>query len=155
MSVVMFICEGSCFSTVAIEIKLAYSYLVTLVTISFVVTATNTSLKPFNTVAGWQQSVQKRAQAIGEALWELTENHTMPWRFLLFSNSTIEKFCLSRQVPKTSLKASLHEHRALLSLVIILFRLVEASLCWLVLGLAIAVVDPFKNHNAEWFIECT
>ena len=51
ISVVMFICEGSCFSTVAIEIKLIATQL-PVVTISFVVTATITSLKPFNTVAG-------------------------------------------------------------------------------------------------------
>ena len=27
-----------------------------------------------------------------KALWQLTKNHTMPWCFLLFSNSTVENF---------------------------------------------------------------
>ena len=36
-------------------------------------------------------------------------------------------------------------------MVIILIGLVEASPCWLVLGLAIAIVDPFNCCNAERF----
>ena len=36
-------------------------------------------------------------------------------------------------------------------MVIVLFGLVDASPRWLILGLAVAVVDPFNCHNAEWF----
>ena len=59
----MFIRECSCFLTVAQVVSLAYRYSVTcsIVTTSFVIAVNITTLKPFKTVMGWWQPVQKQA----------------------------------------------------------------------------------------------
>ena len=76
---------------------------------------------------------------------------------MLISNSAVEKLCLFRPsyVHETSLKARFvaGASQSTTGLVFVLLGLVGASPCWPVLGLAIAVVDPFNCRNAEW-LEC-
>ena len=124
-------------------LAIAYSYSVTCSNNQF---CRNCKYYDFETVQHCNETTttSPKMSPSGEALWELTENRTMPWWFLLFSNSAVEKLCFSRH-PKSTKQVSFvatvstERYRFDFSL----FGLVGASLRWLVLGLAIAVVNPF------------
>ena len=96
----MIICEGSCFSTVAIEVKLAYSYSVTCSNHQF---CCNWNCYEFETIqhCGGTTTASLKTGPSGEALWELMKN----WCFLPFSQQRCWKLCFSRP-PKSCLKAS-------------------------------------------------
>ena len=70
-------------------------------------------------------------------------------------DSAVEKLCFSRppsprdKPPMLALYPP--QAQSATGLVIVLLRLVEAYLRWLILRLAIAVVDPFNCRNAERF----
>ena len=99
------------------EIKLTlYSYSVTCGNNRF---CRNCNYYEFETVqhcSGTTTASPKMGPS-GEALWELTENHAMPWRFLLFFNSAVKNLCFSRPPKSTrqasKLACSYSEHRAL------------------------------------------
>ena len=72
---------------------LTYSAQLPVVTTSFVVTATISTLKPFNTA----MTASLETGPSREAFWELTENHAILWCFCCFPTALL-KNCVSQGI---------------------------------------------------------
>ena len=84
-----------------------------------------------------------------EALGKLTENHAMPWCFLLFPTALL-KNCVSQGIHKTSLKAS-HVPWALLVWFFWPWSLLGLLCTGLFLHWWLLSSNPFNCRNAERF----
>ena len=122
-----------------------------VVTVSFIVAANITTLKPFNTVIGWRQPVWKWAKVEKpyENWWRATPYCDAFCCFptALLINCVSQGILSPQNKPQSYFVATMSTERYWFDL--ILLGLIGASLRWLVLELAITVINPFKCPNAE------
>ena len=135
----MFICEHSCFSTVALVVYVAsYSYSGTCSNNQFCCSCKYYNFETIQHCYGTTIACQEMSPS-GEALCELMEKHAMQWWFLLFSTSAVKKDCVSQGILSPQNKPQSYlcrycEHRVLPVWFSSLW-FVGASLRWLVVGL--------------------
>ena len=132
-----FICEGSCFRRLLV-VTTSLSQLQ-------IIRLWNRSTVP------WDGDSQSGNRAKSRSLMRIDREHAMSWWFLLFFNSGFED-CVSQAIlspwnkPQSWAQTAIGRYRRF---DFRLFGLIRASPRWLVLELAIAVVDQFNCPNAE------